>query len=239
MDAGTGSSSGGAASGVAEAGAMAAVGGLLGSVTGKWEGSKGQEVLTSVSSSIPESTKEYLNNAKAKLFNTAYIRSPKVFFGIGEDKPFFYESEMSLLGSRLKHNFSYFYLNYFIMTAILFVLTLFISPGALIGIGLLGIAWASVIKATQSGSMKLGAIEISQKQASIVMSGISVVVLFYILSHVFWWTLATSGFFVGAHAVFRDASMHKDEEDKVQMTGDVLITEEDAFLGEEVDDDVA
>jgi len=213
------------------AGAMAAIGGVMSTVTKSWEGSKGQEVLSSVSSSIPESTKEYIENAKSRLFNVAYIRSPKVFFGIGEERPFFMEREMALLGSRLKHNFSYFYLNYFIMTSILFLLTLFISPGALIGIAVLGVSWGAVIRATASGSMKLGGVEVSQKQASIVMSIISVVVLFYILSHVFWWTLATSGFFTGTHAFLRDASMHKDEEDKVEMSGEVL-DEDEAFLGE-------
>jgi len=213
-------------------GAMAAIGGVMSSVTSKWEGSKGQEVLSSVSSSLPESTKEYIESAKARLFNPAFIRSPKVFFGFGEERPFYMEREVALLGSRLKHNFGYFYLNYFILTSVLFILTLFISPGALIGIGVLGFAWVALIRATSSGSMKIGGIEISQKQASIVLSVISVVVLFYVLSHVFWWTLATSGFFVGVHAILRDASMHKDEEDKVQMSGEVVV-EDEAFLGDE------
>lgn len=226
-------SSGSAGNDLQTTGAIAAIGGVMSSVSSKWEGSKGQEVMKSVSSSIPESTKEYIESAKARLFNPAFIRSPKVFFGIGEERPFYFEREVALLGSRLKHNFGYFYLNYFILTTILFILTLFISPSALIGIGLLGFAWAAVIKATSSGSLKVGGAEISQKQASIVMGALSVVVLFYVLSHVFWWTLATSGFFVGVHAVLRDASMHKDEEDKVQMSGEV-IEEDEAFLGEEV-----
>lgn len=235
MDSNTGSG-GGSGNDLQTTGAMAALGGVMSSVTSKWEGSKGQEVLSSVSSSLPESTKEYIESAKARLFNTAYIRSPRVFFGIGEDRPFYMEREMALLGSRLKHNFSYFYLNYFILTSVLFILTLFISPGALIGIGILGIAWGALIKATSSGSMKVvGGIEISQKQASVVMSIVSLVVLVYILSHVFWWTLATSGFFVGVHAFLRDASMHKDEEDKVQMSGEVVV-EDEAFLGDDEPD---
>ena len=75
----------------------------------------------------------------------------------------------------------------------------------------------------------------SQKQAYVGMSGISVLVLFYLLSRIFWWTMFTSGFLVGSHAALRDASMHKDEEDKVAMSGDLSLEEEQsAFLGDEV-----
>ena len=76
----------------------------------------------------------------------------------------------------------------------------------------------------------------SQKQAYVGMSGISIIVLFYLLSHIFWWTMFTSGFLVGSHAALRDASMHKDEEDKVAMSGDLSLEEEEqsAFLGDEV-----
>ncbi len=70
---------------------------------------------------------------------------------------------------------------------------------------------------------------ISAKQASLFMAVISVVVLMYLLSHVFWWTLFSSGFLISLHLLLRDASMHKDEEDKIDMTGDLdLDTSEDA-----------
>jgi hypothetical protein len=55
-------------------------------------------------------------------------------------------------------------------------------------------------------------------------------VLIWLLSGIFWWTLASSGFLVGAHAVFRDASMHQDTEDRVDMVGEVT-GESAAFLG--------
>jgi len=78
-------------------------------------------------------------------------------------------------------------------------------------------------------------ITVSQKQAYVGMSVVSVVVLFYLLSHIFWWTMFTSGFLVGTHAALRDASMHKDEEDRVAMSGDLSLEEEQsAFLGDEV-----
>ena len=48
-------------------------------------------------------------------------------------------------------------------------------------------------------------------------------------------TLATSGFLCGVHGLLRDASMHKDEEDKVVMQGDLALGDEEAtFLNAEV-----
>ena len=72
-------------------------------------------------------------------------------------------------------------------------------------------------------------LSISAKQATMVMGIISVIVLMYLLSHVFWWTLFSSGFLISLHLLLRDASMHKDEGDKIDMTGDLdLDTSEDA-----------
>jgi len=126
----------------------------------------------------------------------------------------------------------FFYLNYAAVTAVLFCLTLLISPGAIIGMGVLGFAWMAILKATSEGSMQIKGITITQKQASIGMSGISVLVLIWLLSHIFWMALATSGFLCGVHGILRDASMHKDEEDKVIMQGDLSLdeNEEATFL---------
>ena len=65
------------------------------------------------------------------------------------------------------------------------------------------------------------------------MGILSVLVLFYLLSGIFWWTLGSSGFLMGVHALLRDASMHKDEDDKVQMSGDLSFDENAAFLNED------
>jgi len=75
-------------------------------------------------------------------------------------------------------------------------------------------------------------VTITQKQATIGMSGISVIVLIWLLSHIFWMALATSGFLCGVHCFLRDASMHKDEEDKVVMQGDLSLDEEATFLND-------
>lgn len=185
-------------------------------------------------------------------------------FGIGEERPFYLEKVPSLLMERIRLNLSLFYLNYMLLMAVMFVLTLLISPSAIIGIGLLALAWMYVVKATQSGSLQiygafhvmvdsccchfslhsfidslslpkyiLPGFSISAKQATMVMSIISVFVLMYLLSHIFWWTLFSSGFLISLHLLLRDASMHKDEEDKIDMTGDLDLdatTEDAAFL---------
>jgi hypothetical protein len=110
-------------------------------------------MLSSVSSKIPQETKDYITNAQKQLFNRDHLRSVSVFFGIGEDRPFYVEKVPSLIMGRLKHNISFFYLNYMLLTAVLFVLTLLISPSAIIGIGLLALAWIYVIKMSQSGAL--------------------------------------------------------------------------------------
>lgn len=218
-----------AATDIATGGATALLGKMVGNVSSKWQGSKGEEVLNGVTASVSQETKDYLNDAKSRFFNPAFIRSPKVFFGIGEDRPFFFEKGPQPLMGRLKHNVVYFYLNYFLITAIIFILTLLTSR-AIIGFVLLALAWVSFFKATSSGSISLGRFTISQKNATVVMSIFSAFALFYMLSHVFWWTLSSSGFFVGLHAFFRDASMHKDEEDQVEMSGDLSLDENASFL---------
>jgi len=70
-------------------------------------------------------------------------------------------------------------------------------------------------------------ITITQKQATIAMSGISVLVLIWLLNHIFWMTIGTSGFICGVHCLLRDASMHKDESDRVIMQGDLSLDDDD------------
>jgi hypothetical protein len=220
-----------------------------------WDKSGGSQALNNLQSSLPQGTRDYIADAQNKVFNRRNIRSPTVFFGFGEEKPFYVERVPSLVTERVKHNLSFFYINYALLTAVLFCLTLLISPSAIIGIGLLGFAWMAVIRATAEGSVEIKGeankvsfflflsfylmplftsifpgITVTQKQASIAMSGFSVIVLIWLLAHIFWWTLSTSGFLTGVHCLLRDASMHKDDEDKVVMQGDLSLDEEASFL---------
>jgi hypothetical protein len=230
----------GSSGSVSGMGALAAVGGMLSTAKDTFNKSGGNEVISSVSASIPQGTKDYITTAKSKFFNRDQLRPISVFFGIGEEKPFYLEKVPSLIVERLRHNVFFFYLNYIILTAVLFCLTLVISPGAIIGIGLLGFAWLGVIRATSEGSMKIGPVTITQKQASIAMAVVSGFILLHLLSHIFWWTTGSSGCICGIHAFMRDASMHKDAEDKIEMTGDIAIIsdgneEEASFLNSQGD----
>lgn len=220
------------AASVSGMGALAAVGGMFASAKDTFNKSGGNEVLSSVTASIPQGTKDYLTQAKSKFFNRDHLRPISVFFGIGEEKPFYIEKVPSLIIERLRHNIYFFYLNYILLTAVLFCLTLVISPGAIIGIGLLGFAWLAVIRATAEGSTKIGPVTVTQKQASIAMTIVSGFILMHVLRHIFWWTIGSSGIIVGVHAFMRDASMHKDAEDKIEMTGDIGVgaEEEASFL---------
>lgn len=73
-------------------------------------------------------------------------------------------------------------------------------------------------------------VTISQKQATIGMGLFSIIALLWLLSHIFWMALGTSGFLCGIHCLLRDASMHKDESDRVVMQGDLTLDEESSFL---------
>jgi len=205
---------------------------FAGTVKEKWDASGANEAIARVSSSIPEGTKDYFNATSQQLFNRQHIRPLAVCFGFGEERPFYVEKTPSLLMERLRHNATFFYMNYLIMFAVMFVLTLVIPPSAIIGIALLGFAWVYVIKASQNGQMKIGSFTIQQKQASIGMGIISIMVLLYLLSNVFWWTLFSGGFLLGIHASLRDASLHKDEGDKMEMQGDLNLGSIGADPGE-------
>lgn len=136
--------------------ASAALGGLMGSVSEKWNASGASDAVSKINANLPQGTKDMLSSASSKIqFKREHLRSPTVFFGIGEEKPFYLERNPALLMPRLKHNVSFFYLNYAIMTCILFMLTVLVSPSALIGMALLAFAWMSVIKSTESGEMKI------------------------------------------------------------------------------------
>jgi len=220
-----------AANAAADSASTALLGNVIGKVKDTWDSSKGSEVLSKLTDTVPQETKDNLKALGERFLNPALIRSPKLFFGFGEEKAFFIEKDPPVLASRVKHNIKYFYMNYLILTAILFFLTLIVSPGAILGLGLLAVLWVAVIRATSSGSVTIKGFTISQKNATIAMSILSFLILLKILSNVFWWTLGTSSIVVVAHSLFRDSSMLRDEEDKVDMTGD--LGEDASFLNQE------
>ena len=79
-----------------------------------------------------------------------------MFFGFGEERPFYVEKNPALLMERIRHNLSFFYLNYMLLTAVLFCLMLLTSPLTIIGLAVLAGAWTWVIRSTQGGSLVIG-----------------------------------------------------------------------------------
>jgi hypothetical protein len=106
----------------------------------KWVSSGAKDGFDRVSAAIPDSTKNYVG----ALFNRDQLRSISVCFGVGEERPFYIEKTLSIVISRMRHNVTFFFLNYMLLTAVLFGLTLLISPNAIIGIGLLALAWMAL-----------------------------------------------------------------------------------------------
>jgi PRA1 family protein len=117
----------------------------------KWDTSGGNEALGRVSASIPESTKAMVSG----LFKREHIRGVSVYFGIGEERPFYIEKTPSLLMERIRHNLTFFYLNYTLLTGLLFCLTLIISPTAIIGMGILAALWFWLIRSSQNGYIQV------------------------------------------------------------------------------------
>jgi hypothetical protein len=187
--------------------------------------------MNRMAASVPQGTKDYFSTTTGQLFNRDRLRGVTLCFGIGEERPFYVEKVPSLLMARLKHNLTFFYLNYMIVTALLFCMTLLVSPTSIIGIGLLGAVWVYVIRQTESGSLVILGHSISQNQATIGLMAVSSLVLFKLLSGIFWWAVFSSGFLVLVHAGLRDASMHQDGDDHVDMVGEVP-GETAAFLGD-------
>jgi hypothetical protein len=118
----------------------------------KWDSSGANDALGQVTASIPDGTKNYAGT----LFNIEHLRGIGVYFGIGEERPFYVLTTQSLLMTRLRHNIDFFYLNYMLLTAVLFCLTILISPSLIIQIGLLlALPWMIVIRASSTGFLKI------------------------------------------------------------------------------------
>jgi len=178
--------------------------------------------MSDVSAAIPQETKDYMQAAKEKIFDSDKLRPTVVFFGIGEPTQSFSVVCMpSDVFSRVKHNILFFYLNYIVLTAIVFILTMLtvlISPKSLITLGVLAVAWFVVMRATSSGSAKVLGVKIPRKEASLAMMLISGLVMFFLLQTIFFVGIGSSAFLVIAHAWFRDSSMHVLEDKKLEGT---------------------
>lgn len=122
----------------------------------KWESSGASRAVSDVYAQVPQGTKDYFTSTSQQLFNRQHLRAFSVVFGIGEERPFYVEKSPALLMERIRHNGSFFYMNYMVLTAILFTLTLLVSPSAILGIGGLGFAWMYMIRSSTNGHIRIG-----------------------------------------------------------------------------------
>jgi hypothetical protein len=141
--------------------------------------------------------------------------------GYTEARPYYIEKSPMLLLDRFKRNIRFYYLNYFALTWVLFLATLMISPSSIIAIAILAGAWFYIVKLTANDGFLIGGVLITQKIATGAMSVITVICLIYVLSSIFWYSLSISGFCVLSHGLFRDATMVGDEDEEIEMDGDL------------------
>jgi len=99
------SAAGGAAAGL---GAIAGMAGMMGTVSETIKNNGGSEIASTITNALPTSTQEYISDAREKMFSRDQMRAPTIFFGMGEEKPFYVERTPSLIVERLQHNVSFF-----------------------------------------------------------------------------------------------------------------------------------
>jgi len=172
--------------------------------------------MSKVSEAIPQEAKNYMKSAKEKILDSDKLRSFSVFFGIGEDRAYSIALNPAVLCPRLKHNLLFFYLNYILLAAVVFAITLLatmLNPKTLVILAILAAAWFVVIRSTsENSSTKVVGITITRKTASLIMMIISGIVAFFMVKDIFFITLGSSAGLAVIHAFFRDASNHKLDE---------------------------
>lgn len=146
------------------------------------------------------------------VFDSDKLRSFKIFFGLGDQGPYSLACSPTKLFPRVKNNIVFFYLNYVVVTFVVFVLCLLaflMSPMSLVILLCLAAVWFVVLKGTGSEGFKVLGVTITRKEASFVLMIISGIVAFFAFQNVFWMTLGSSATLSLGHAVFRDAESHQ------------------------------
>jgi len=180
---------------------------------------KANNVVNQVSSAIPKEAKDFMKSAKEKVFDSDKLRSVSVFFGFGDKTPYDFVLAPSKLLNRLKNNTVFFYLNYILLTAVVLALTLFatlMTPKTLIILGILGVVWFSVLKATTSEGFKVLGITFTRKEVSAIMMILTGAVAFYFFESIFFVSICSSFVLALAHAWTRNAEEHLTAENNKQ-----------------------
>lgn len=170
----------------------------------KWDSSNVSKAVNKAVAAVPQSTKDFLTSTTGELFDRKNLRGFQACFGLGEGKPFSIEKSFGPLKERVTSNMQFFYLNYVLLGAILFCLTLVVSPSAIIGIGGLVVVWYLFIqRAKQQKPISILGKELTDKQATDILIVITALVLFFILENIFWYAFGTTLFLTIVHAATR------------------------------------
>ncbi|CAJ1966495.1 unnamed protein product [Cylindrotheca closterium] len=173
----------------------------------KWDSSNVSKSLNKAVAAVPQSTKDMLASKSGELFNRSNLRGFQACFGIGQNdgnSAFSMEKSFGPLKNRVTTNLQFFYLNYLLLGAFLFCLTLIVSPSAIIGMGLLVVVWILFIqRAKQEKPLSICGKELTDKHATDVLIVLTAVVLFFILEGAFWYALGTTLLLTILHAATR------------------------------------
>lgn len=90
-----------------------------------------------------------LSDSASRLFSADNLRSIGAMLGTGEDKAFSLLLSPTGLLDRLRHNLSFFYLNYMALTGLLFFLNVFLNSKAWLGMIVLACMWVFMINRIQ------------------------------------------------------------------------------------------
>lgn len=186
---------------------------------------KAKQTMNQVSGAMPAEAKSAIQSAKEHIWDSDELRSLSMFFGIGESNTFSIAINPTILCPRLKNNLFFFYLNYILLTAIVFCVILLatvLNPTSLIMLGALGLGWFVVLQATSEGSATMGPIEVSRKVACGIMVIISLFVAFFLVKDIFFVTIGSGVCLSFVHALLRDATPHY-EQMKSKTTSKALV----------------
>jgi PRA1 family protein len=98
-----------------------------------------------------------LSDSAQRLFSRENLRSPASMLGSGEGRAFSCTVSPTALVERIRYNCGFFYLNYMLLTALIFVVNVFFSPSSWMGVLFLTLLWAGMINTvTDERILKVG-----------------------------------------------------------------------------------
>mmetsp|Transcript_9 Transcript_9/g.15 ORF Transcript_9/g.15 Transcript_9/m.15 type:complete len:237 (+) Transcript_9:91-801(+) len=208
-----------------------------------------QQTMHQVSDAIPAPAKSVLQSAKEKILDSDQLRTFSQFFGIGQQQstkdgttstnppPFSLAFNPTVLCPRLTNNVKFFYLNYLLLTAVVFAIVLLatmLNPMSLIMLAVLALAWFLVLSATVEPYPLCGGMVVTRKVASIVLMIASALVAYWLVKDIFWVTLGSGAALSFVHAALRDAGTEyeimKQQEQQQQQQHDETDDKQQPFV---------